>query len=192
MEQLVIQNAALVAVDLQEGILRVPFVPHSAASVLKNGVRLAKSFREIGAPVVLTRVTWAADFADALAQKVDRPVPMPPGGLPADWAELSAELKVAPSDIVITKRQWNAFHGTELDLQLRRRGIKTVVLCGIATNMGVESTARTAYELGYQVVFAEDAMSSVAPGMHEFAVQGLLPMLGLVRTTEQIIGALKR
>ena len=192
MEQLVIQNAALVAVDFQEGILRVPFVPHSPPAVLKNGVRLAKSFREIGAPVVFTRVTWAADFADALAQKVDRPVPMPPGGLPADWADLSADLKVAPTDIVITKRQWNAFHGTELDLQLRRRGIKTVVLCGVATNMGVESTARTAYELGYQVVLAEDAMSSVAQGMHEFAVQALLPMLGLVRSTDQIIAALKR
>ena len=192
MEQLVIQNAALVAVDFQEGILRVPFVPHPAPAVLKNGVRLAKGFREIGGPVVLTRVAWAADFADALAQKVDRPVPMPPGGLPADWADLSADLKVAASDIVVTKRQWNAFHGTELDLQLRRRGVKTVVLCGFATNMGVESTARTAYELGYQVVIAEDAMSSVAPGMHEFAVQGLLPMLGLVRSTEQIIAALKR
>jgi nicotinamidase-related amidase len=98
---------------------------------------------------------------------------------------------VAPNDIVITKRQWNAFHGTELDLQLRRRGIKTVVLSGIATNMGVESTARTAYELGYQLVFAEDAISSVAAGMHEFAAQTIFPMIGTVRSTEEIIAALR-
>jgi nicotinamidase-related amidase len=190
MEQLVIQNAALIAVDLQEGILRVPFAPHSANDVLANGARLAKSFREIGAPIVLTRVTWAADFADALAQKVDQPLPMPPGGLPADWANLSGDLDVAPGDIVITKRQWNAFHGTELDLQLRRRGIRTVVLSGFASNMGVESTARAAYELGYQVVFAEDAISSLAPEMHTFAVQTIFPMLGMVRSTQQIIAAM--
>jgi nicotinamidase-related amidase len=191
MEQLVIENAALIAVDFQEGILRVPFVPHTADAVLGNGVRLAAKFREIGAPVVLTRVAWAPDFADALTQKVDQPLPMPPGGLPADWADLSGDLGVAASrDIVITKRQWNAFHGTELDLQLRRRGIKTVVLSGIASNMGVESTARAAYELGYQLVFAEDAISSVAPGMHEFAVQAIFPMLGMVRSTEEIVAAL--
>jgi nicotinamidase-related amidase len=191
MEQFVVENAALVAVDFQEGILRVPFVPHSANAVLASTVRLAQKFRKIGAPVVFTRVTWAADFADALKQTVDRPLPMPPGGLPADWADLSGDLGVAPNDIVITKRQWNAFHGTELDLQLRRRGIKTVVLSGIASNMGVESTARTAYELGYQLVFAEDAMSSVAPGMHEFAAQTIFPMIGAVRSTEAIIAALR-
>jgi nicotinamidase-related amidase len=190
-EQFVVENAALVAVDFQEGILRVPFVPHSANAVLENTVRLAQSFRRIGAPVAFTRVTWATDFADALKQTVDRPLPMPPGGLPADWADLSGELGVAPNDIVITKRQWNAFHGTELDLQLRRRGIKTVVLSGIATNMGVESTARTAYELGYQLVFAEDAISSVAAGMHEFAAQTIFPMIGTVRSTEEIIAALR-
>ena len=191
MEQFVVENAALVAVDFQEGILRVPFVPHPANAVLASTVRLAQSFRKIGAPVVFTRVTWAADFADALKQTVDRPLPMPPGGLPADWADLSGDLGVAPNDIVITKRQWNAFHGTELDLQLRRRGIKTVVLSGIASNMGVESTARTAYELGYQLVFAEDAISSVAPGMHEFAAQTIFPMIGAVRSTEAIIAALR-
>jgi len=191
MEQFVVENAALVAVDFQEGILRVPFVPHSAHAVLASTVRLAQRFRKIGAPVVFTRVTWAADFADALKQTVDRPLPTPPGGLPADWADLSGDLGVAPTDIVITKRQWNAFHGTELDLQLRRRGIKTVVLSGIASNMGVESTARTAYELGYQLVFAEDAMSSVAPGMHEFAAQTIFPMIGAVRSTEAIIAALR-
>ncbi|MGF6999334.1 hydrolase [Paraburkholderia sp. GAS32] len=190
MEQLVVENAALVAVDFQEGILRVPFVPHSANSVLANAVSLARSFRRIGSPVVLTRVAWAPDFADALKQAVDRPLPMPPGGLPADWADLSGDLDVAPDDIVITKRQWNAFHGTELDLQLRRRGIKTLVLAGIASNMGVESTARAAYELGYQLVFAEDAISSVAPGMHEFAAQTIFPMIGAVRRTEEIIAAL--
>lgn len=191
MEQLVLQHAALVAVDFQQGILRVPLAPHAAEAVLSNGTSLARAFRKAAAPVAFTRVAWAEDFADALTQQVDRPLPMPPGGLPADWADLASDLDVGPRDIVITKRQWNAFHGTELDLQLRRRGIKTLVLAGIASNMGVESTARAAYELGYQLIFAEDAISSVAAEMHSFAVQTIFPMLGMVRSTEQIIAALQ-
>ena len=190
MEQFVTAKTALVVVDLQEGILRLPFVPHPVSSVLTNGARLAQRFREIGAPVALTRVTWAPDFADALTQKVDRPLPLPPGGLGEDWADLSADLAVQPADIVITKRQWNAFHGTELDLQLRRRGIDTIVLCGVATNMGVESTARAGYELGYRIVFVEDAISSIAPGMHEFAAQSIFPLIGSVGNTAQILAAL--
>ena len=55
------------------------------------------------------------------------------------WSELADGLAAA-GDIVITKRQWGAFHGTELDLQLRRRGIRGIVLGGIATNFGVEFT----------------------------------------------------
>ena len=191
MEQLVIQHAALVVVDFQEGILRVPFAPYTASAVLENGVRLSRHFREVSAPVVFTRVAWADNFADALTQQVDQPLPMPPGGLPPDWADLSGDLAASPGDIVITKRQWNAFHGTELDLQLRRRGIKTLVLAGVASNMGVESTARAAYELGYQLIFAEDAISSVSAGMHEFAAHTIFPLLGLVRSTEQIVAALQ-
>lgn len=191
MEQLVLKHAALVVVDLQQGILRLPFAPYSADAVLSNGAQLAKVFRKSAAPVALTRVAWADDFADALTQSVDRPLPMPPGGLPTDWADLADDLEVGLRDIVITKRQWNAFHGTELDLQLRRRGIKTLVLAGVATNMGVESTARAAYELGYQLVFVEDAISSVSAEMHAFSVQTLFPMLGWVRSTQQVIAALQ-
>lgn len=192
MENLTIGDAALVAVDLQAGILRVPLAPHSAAAVLGNGVQLVNAFRRAGRPVVLTRVAWAVDFADALQQPVDRPLPMPPGGLPADWADLAKDLEAAPGDVVITKRQWNAFHGTELDLQLRRRGVKTVVLAGIASNMGVESTARAAYELGYRLVFAEDAITSMSAELHAFAAQTIFPMIGQVRSTEQILAALKQ
>ena len=192
METLILQDAALVVVDLQAGILRVPLAPHSASTVLKNGVRLAQAFRGARRPVALTRVAWAADFADALQQPVDRPLPMPPGGLPADWADLAKELEAGPSDIVITKRQWNAFHGTELDLQLRRRGVKTLVLAGIASNMGVESTARAAYELGYRLVLAEDAITSMSAELHAFAAQTIFPMIGQVRSTDQILAALKQ
>jgi nicotinamidase-related amidase len=85
-----------------------------------------------------------------------------------------------PGDVLITKRQWGAFHGTELDLQLRRRGVGTMVLAGIATNFGVESTARQAWEHGYSVVIAEDATSSYSAEMHNFAVKFIFPRISRV------------
>ncbi|HVI20191.1 MAG TPA: isochorismatase family protein, partial [Gaiellales bacterium] len=59
---------------------------------------------------------------------------LPAGGLSGDWATLVPEVSALPARVRITKRQQSAFYGTELDLQLRRRGISTVLLCGIATN----------------------------------------------------------
>jgi nicotinamidase-related amidase len=95
-----------------------------------------------------------------------------------------------PSDYVITKRQWGAFYGTDLDLQLRRRGIKTIILCGIATSFGVESTARDAYERGYDQIFAEDAMASRSAAEHEHTISHILPRIGRVRSTAEILAGL--
>ena len=187
MTQLAADTTALVAIDLQEGILRIPLAPHTGADIVARTDRLAKRFRERKSVVALTNVTWAGDFADALKQSVDRPMARLEDGLPADFAVLSKELEVAASDIKITKRQWSAFHGTELDLQFRRRGIKTIVLTGVATNMGVESTARSAWELGYELIFVEDAITSVAAEMHAFAANAIFPLLGRVRTTAQLM-----
>ena len=91
------------------------------------------------------------------------------------------------SDIVITKHQWGAFHGTELDLQLRRRGIKNIVLCGISTNIGVETTAREAYALGYNQVFATDAMAAQTKEEHDHTLKFIFPRIGCLRATEQIL-----
>jgi nicotinamidase-related amidase len=102
-----------------------------------------------------------------------------------------AELPAHPGDIAIVKRQWGAFHGTELDLQLRRRGIRTIVLAGIATAIGVESTARFAWELGYDLVFAEDATSGPDAAMHANSFEKVFPRLGRVRTTAQVLAALQ-
>lgn len=184
------ENAALIAIDVQAGILRIPVEPVPASQVLEQSARLARAFRARHRPVVLTRVNWSSDFGDALMQPVDRPLPAPAGGLGRDWADLSADLNAAPTDLVITKRQWSAFHGTELDLQLRRRGVRTLVFTGIATNMGVESTARAAYELGYQVVFVDGAISSIGTPLHTFAMQTVFPMIGRVMTAEQVLGEL--
>jgi nicotinamidase-related amidase len=110
---------------------------------------------------------------------------MPPGGLPEGWTELADGL-AQPSDLRITKRQWGAFYGTELDLQLRRRGVTTVVIGGIATNIGVESTARAAHEHGYAVVLVEDATAARSADMHAFAFEYIFPLLGRVAKAREI------
>jgi nicotinamidase-related amidase len=102
--------------------------------------------------------------------------------MPPDWSALVDGL-APPGDILVTKRQWGAFHGTELDLQLRRRRVGTIVLSGIAANFGVESTARRAWEMGYDLIVAEDACSSVSAAAHEFAIRRIFPRIGRVRAS---------
>ena len=191
MDKLDPRTTALVLIDLQQGILPFAQGPYSGAEVLAKGAALAARFRAVGAAVVLVRVGWAPDFADALKQPVDRPSPLPPGGLPAHWWDIPTELATVPGDILVVKRQWGAFYGTDLDLQLRRRGIKTIVLAGIATSIGVESTARNAWELGYDIVFAEDATSGPDAGTHANSFEKIFPRLGRVRKTADVLAALK-
>ncbi|MBB6248173.1 hydrolase [Rhodanobacter sp. A1T4] len=190
MENLNPQNTALVLIDLQKGIAPFAGGPHSSSDVFARAGALASRFRALKAPVVLVRVGWSADFGDALKQPVDRPAPVSPNGLPANWLELADELATEPGDILVMKRQWGAFYGTDLDLQLRRRGITQIVLGGISTNIGVESTARSAWEHGYAVIFAEDAMSAANAEQHRFAIDNIFPRLGRVRSTAEILGIL--
>ncbi|SEQ76569.1 Nicotinamidase-related amidase [Faunimonas pinastri] len=189
MDRLDPKKTALVLIDLQKGILAMNTAPLTTDAVLAAGKRLAEAFRKAGGTVVLVHVGWSKDMGDAMKQQVDAPMQRPAGGLPADWLEF-AEGLVMDGDLCILKRQWGAFHGTELDLQLRRRGVDTIVLGGIATNFGVESTGRAAWEHGYNVVFAEDAMASPAAEMHDFAVQKIFPRLGRIRSTREILEAI--
>ncbi len=173
------RSTALVLIDLQGGIIGMTLAPRSGAEVAATGKDLAQRFRTAGAPVVLVRVDWAADYADAPGGLVDQVGPRPPGGLPAAWSTLVDGL-AQPQDILLTKRQWGAFTGTELDLQLRRRGIETIVIGGIATNFGVESTVRHAWELGYNVVVVEDACTTVSAELHDTAIRVIFPRIARV------------
>ena len=181
-------KTALVVIDLQKGITGRQTAPYPAAMVVKNAAALADAFRRIGMPVFLVRVAFSPDGKDVLRPAVDLPWPTqtPPPG----WADIVPEMGPKPGDFVITKHQWGAFYGTELDLELRRRGITTMVLCGIATNIGVESTARFAFEYGYHQIFAEDAMSALSPEEHTHTASKVFPRIGLVRKTDEILGAL--
>lgn len=182
------ERTALVVIDLQKGIVKMPAEPHAAADVIANAAKLAKAFRAHGMPVFLVHVTPSADGRDALHPAHDAaPVNLP---RTEDWAEIVPEMGPESGDFIITKRQWGAFYGTELDLQMRRRGIDTIVLCGISTNIGVESTARVAFEYGYAQIFAEDATAARTAGEHEHAMKGIFTRMGRVRTTDEIVAAI--
>ena len=177
-------TTALILLDLRA--FAHQFAPYSGEAVLAKGKELARRFRVAKAPVVLVNAAYAPDFSDALKAPVDRPLgKAPAGGFPEDWSELADGLAEA-SDLKVTKRQWGAFYGTDLDLQLRRRGVTTVVIGGIATNMAVESTARAAHEHGYAVVLAEDAATTFSAKMHAFAFEHIFPHLGRVAKADEV------
>ena len=183
-------RTALVVIDLQRGIAQMPTAPHSASDVAGHAAALAVALRAAGGTVVLVHVTRSADGKDALHPQVDTPA-WQPGPRPPDWTEIVPELGPEPGDLIVAKRQWGAFYGTELDLQLRRRGIDTILLAGISTNIGVESTARDAYERGYEQVFVEDAMSARDAGEHAHTVRVIFPRIGRVRSTADVLAALE-
>jgi nicotinamidase-related amidase len=191
MLQLDPRSTALVLIDLQKGLLALPLAPHSAPQIVTTAGRLATAIAAAGGHVVLVRVDFGAGLAAAPKGATDVPLAVPPE-MPADWTEISPELSAAAPHIVVTKRNWSAFYGTSLDLELRRRGIAHLVVGGIATNFGVESTARDGWQGNYTVIVAEDAASSFRTEMHEFAVKNTLPRCSLVRKSDEIIAALSK
>jgi nicotinamidase-related amidase len=184
-------TAALVLIDLQKGIVGRQTAPHAAADVVRKSARLADAFRQAGGTVVLVHVSFSTDGRDALKLPVDAGMPGGAAQPPAGWDEFVPEIGPKPGDLIVTKRNWGAFFGTDLDLQLRRRGIATIVLGGIATNIGVESTARQAHERNYQIVFAEDAMTDLLEAGHRHAIDVVFPRIGRVRDVETVLKAIE-
>jgi nicotinamidase-related amidase len=187
--KLVPARTALVAIDLQNRIMSLPTQPHAARKVIEHTAQLAAALRSRGGFVVWVRVALSADGQDRLHPVCDLPW-TPPREMPPNANEFAPGLSIQPADHIVTKRQWGAFYGTDLDQQLRRRGLTTMVLTGIATHMGVESTARDAFERGYEQVFVEDAMSALTAAQHEYAVTQILPRIGRVRRTAEVLAAL--
>lgn len=181
-------RTALVVIDLQKGIAGRQTTPYDGATVIANASRLAEAFRKNGMPVFLVHVV--ASEAERLNPIADQQPWRSPGQVPKDFSDIVPELGPREGDVVIAKKQWGAFYGTDLDLQLRRRRLDTIVLCGISTNLGVESTARFAYEYGYQQVFASDAMSAMSVEEHDEPLKHAFRRMGRVRTTEEILEAL--
>jgi nicotinamidase-related amidase len=175
-------RTALIVIDLQKGIAALP--PQELAhAAIANAVRLIDAFRSTRRPVVLVNVLSGAPG------RTDK---KPAGGdRPADWAELLPDLGSAPGDIRISKKTWGAFTGTDLDKRLRNLGVTGVAVCGIATSRGVESTARFAHELGYNVALPVDAMTDANPEAHKRSVELTFPWIAETGTTDELIALLR-
>ncbi|GBQ31543.1 isochorismatase family protein [Acidiphilium acidophilum] len=174
-------NSALIVVDLQKGIVERSLV-HPVGGVVERARALADAFRARGLPVVLVNVTGGAPG------RTEQPRPALPGG--AGWADLVAELGRRDSDILVTKRSWGAFATTDLDARLKALGVTQVVIAGIATATGVEATARQAYELGFNVTLAIDAMTDMRAGAHDYSIANVFPRLGETGVTRDVIALL--
>src|SRR6202162_4837952 len=180
------KTIALLLIDLQNAIVGMNLVPHTAAQVVENSRKLAEAFRAHGAPVVYVRV----DLNDFMTLPVDQPHNRGDKPLPAAASEITPSAGFQPGDILVTTRHWGAFAGTDLEQQLKSRGIDTVVLAGISTNAGVESTARQGTGLGFGFVVVEDACSGQDAEQHRFACEKILPRLCRVRSTIEVLAAL--
>ena len=191
------KNTALVVIDLQDGIVKMNMV-HPATDIVRQSARLVKAFHEAGLPVVIVNVV---PFG-APSGKVRTQAP----GMPKDEAgqkqareameaagffTIVPELGATPGDIFITKKTWNAFYDTSLDQELKKLGVTNIVLCGIATSIGVEGTARAGYEKGYNLTFVEDAMTDMLASAHDNSFTAIFPRIGEVGTTEAIIEQLE-
>lgn len=174
---------ALVVIDLQQSILGLP-TAHPPREILLHAAKLADAFRAKKLPVVLVNVAGGAPGRnDAQAPKF---APTP------DLIRLAPELNAQPSDLLITKHRWGAFTGTALHEELQRRGVTQIVLAGIATSLGVESTARSASELGYNVALVSDAMTDRSLEAHQNSLERIFPRLGEVDTTDRVLSLLER
>jgi nicotinamidase-related amidase len=175
-------TAALIVIDLQKGIVSLRTV-HPAGEIIARAAQLARAFRQHGLPVVLVNVTGAAPGRTDAER--------PRFSFPADWTELVPELEQHSADYLVSKQRVGAFIGTSLDAHLRQRGVTQVFLTGIATSSGVESTARSAYDHGYNVAFVVDAMTDRDADAHRYSVEKMFPRLGETDTTDNVLKLLK-
>jgi nicotinamidase-related amidase len=177
------QRTALLVVDLQEGVISLPTV-HPATDVVERAASLAKAFRAHGLPVVLINVAGGAPGRTELPRSTSKPKP--------NWTDLVPQLQVSDDDHLVTKKSWSAFHGTVLDEYMRSVNVSQVVIAGIATSIGVESTARSAHDHGYNVTLATDAMTDLDAEAHYNTVERIFPKLGETGTTAALLTLLDK
>jgi nicotinamidase-related amidase len=180
------KKTALVLIDLNNAILSFNTAPYTAPQVVEKSRKLAEAFRAAGVPVVYVTV----DFNNFLKPAADQPFDMGDKPIPAVATEIAPSAGFQAGDILLVKRHWGAFAGTNLEQQLKARGIDTVVLTGISTNHGVESTARQGIGLGFAFVLVEDACAGMDAEQHRFAFETIFPRLARVRTAEEVLSAI--
>lgn len=181
-------STALVLIDLQIFTRAAQLVPHDGEALQVRCARLADACRAAGVRVVLVKVSAGDDGAMTLTPPNDAAMPF--YRVPEPQLQLQAEIGPRPGDLVVTKYNWGAFYGTDLDIQLRRRGVDTIIIGGIATNFGVESTVRQGHERGYSQIVVEDACAAFTQIQHDYPMREVFPRIARVRTTDEVLSAL--
>lgn len=182
-------TTALVLIDLQRGITAGQTVPNAVPDVIARAGGLATACRRRGVMVILVRVDPGP--GGSLFPRPQADQPRAPSTIMPEWTELVPELGRQSDDVVVTKHQPNAFYGTDLEIHLARRGIRTILLGGISTNVGVEATARAAHERGFEQVFIPEIMAAREADLHEHSVRRIFPTLGRVRSLDVVMKSLE-
>lgn len=177
------KHIALIVIDLQKGIVGLP-TAHPIDDVIGNACRLMEAFRQRDLSVVLVNVTGVSP--GRVEQSRLR------GEFPPGWADLIPQLHPQPQDHLVTKRTRGAFTGTDLDAYLKERGVTQVVVVGVATSSGVESTARHAYENGFNVTLPIDAMTDLSLEDHTHSIARIFPRIAETGSTQDVIDLLER
>lgn len=177
-------NTALIVIDLQKGIVNGNFI-HPIGDIIDRARALIDVFRAKKLLVVLVNVA---------GRPLGRTEQGPRSGtsFTEGWTGFLPELDRQPRDIVVTKRSWGAFATTDLEHQLKARGVTHVVLTGVATSGGVEATARQAYEQGFNVTLAIDGMTDIREEAHQYTIRNVFPRVGETGSTKEIISLLER
>ncbi|MDR3737860.1 MAG: isochorismatase family protein [Terracidiphilus sp.] len=177
-------NTALIVIDLQKGIVGGNFI-HPIGEIIDRTRALIDAFRAKALPVVLVNV---AGRAPGRTEQGPRSIQTFAEG----WTDLLPQLDRRPGDIVVTKQSWGAFATTDLEQQLKARGVTQVVVTGVVTSVGVEATARQAYEQGFNVTLALDAMTDTREEAHAYSVRNVFPRVGETGATQEIVSLLDR
>jgi ureidoacrylate peracid hydrolase len=201
-ERLSAARTGLVLFDALHGYLH-PGDPQKARfleerRILANLQDLLAGARRVGMTAFYPAGAHAPDGSDTVARLTDTDMDLKPGGgaekpikprfhrESAD-ANIAAELAPAAGDVLVPKQRWNAFFQTNLDLQLRARGIDTIVLAGGSTDVGIASTAFAARDLDYGLVIVRDACFSMRGNNNDFFMERVFPRMSRVRTVEETV-----
>jgi ureidoacrylate peracid hydrolase len=192
------RQAVLVVVDVQndfchrEGAAGLRDKDLSqVAGMVEHLQHILGEARRVGLPVIFIRTehgpwtdseTWLGRSKTDAEQRV-------PVCVEGTWGCDFYGVAPQPGERVVIKHRYSAFHGTDLDLILRARGVRTVLLGGISTNVCVESTARQGYMLDYEIVFLADCCAAYSPEEHEAALRNITQHFGDVVNEPEVVAA---
>jgi ureidoacrylate peracid hydrolase len=199
-------NTALLLFDTLNGYLH-PSNPEkirflSEHQILPNLQRLLDGARRFGMTTFYPAGKHAPGGVDTVARLTDTDMDLNPRIAPppvtphitsdSTDSDITPELAPEPGDLVVPKQRWNSFHQTNLDLQLRVRGIETIVIAGGSTDVGIASTVFSARDHDYGIVVVKDACYSARGSNNEFFMERVFPRMARIRSVDETIALMTK